>query len=175
MRFQRQVYSGEYADYAPDVMFVDIDEKRANQIRQMAAILREHKGGPLQLYTITAWDCSGDWFKPCPDESNENRIACAECDNGYMELMPAEGLGYPHLQCSKCGVSIEHERMECEEIVVTDDDFYYRALVKHCDDWCESERIEFHELPGANVCAVCGVDETVQTHREAMHHETQTA
>jgi hypothetical protein len=97
---------------------VIITPQRAAQIRQMAAIIRKGKDHGLDLWSLRAWDYSGDW------------LAWVEDDDGN------EIEGAP-------------ERMECCAIVVSADDCYFEAAVKHCDIHCEAALIALKDLSEA--------------------------
>jgi hypothetical protein len=161
VKFQRQVYSNENVDYTPNVLVVDISPERAVQIRRLAEFLRSAKAGDFDIYQITAWDYSPDWFSPNP-EGDASILICDECAE-YVEMVVGEDADthVPCLLCPECGHRHEAERMECCEIVLALSfdkvEFHYRALVKHRDDWCESERIGLEELPGAEVQDDTGV------------------
>jgi hypothetical protein len=97
---------------------VTITPPRAAQIRQMAAIIRDSQDKGLDIWSLRAWDYSGDW------------LAGAEDDGGH------EIDGAP-------------ERMECCAIVVSADDCYFEAAVKHCDIHCQTELIALQDLAEA--------------------------
>jgi hypothetical protein len=116
-QFQVDVYNHSGASDAPVRLRVEISTARADEIQRLAALVGKHTDS-FWMHTITAWDYSPEWLNPAYDaEGNE-----------------IDGLG-------------EEERMDCCEIVVTHNEFYYQALVKDCDIFCFSDRIPLTELP----------------------------
>ena len=80
---------------------VTLTPERIAQIRQMAAIVKQHKSiGGLNLWSVKAWDCTGDWLNGTWDT-----------DDGELALDETEP-----------------ERMECDAIVVSDDDCHWEAV-----------------------------------------------
>ncbi len=115
--FRIEVYNHAGVDDAPVRVCVEISPKRADEIRRLAALVREYQE-LFDVHTITACDYSTDWFNPAWD-ADGNEI---------------EGEG-------------GEQRMDCCEIVVTHNEFYYQALIKDCDIFCFSDRISLTELP----------------------------
>ena len=97
---------------------VTITPERAAQIRRMAAIVREHQHDGLELWSIRAWDAFGDWLNGTWDT-----------DDGELALDEANP-----------------ERMECNAIEVSDDNFHYIAYVKNCDILCETDYVKISDL-----------------------------
>lgn len=64
----------------------------------------------------------------------------------------------------------EPERMECDAIVVTDDDLHWEALVKNCDIQCETEYVNIADLIGACTC-----NNTPKPWRCPLHGENGTS
>ncbi len=124
-QFLVDAYNHSGVSDAPVRLRVGISPERADEIRRLAALVAQHRDS-LWMHTITAWDYSPEWLNPAYDELG-NEIA---------------GDG-------------EKQRMDCCEIVVTHNEFYYQALVKNCDIFCFSDRIPLTELPESEV-----VDET---------------
>jgi hypothetical protein len=116
-KFRIEVYNHTDAPDAPNRLEVEISSARADEIRRMSALVREHKKS-LDVHSITAWDYSTDWFIPAGDPYDFE-------------------------------TSGDQQRMDCCEIVVTEDAFYYQALVKDCDVACFSDRIPLAELSEA--------------------------
>ncbi len=118
-----EVYgSPEECDH-PERFKVTLTPIRIAQIRQMAAIVREHKSvDGLNLWSIKAWDYYGDWLNGTWDT-----------DDGELQLDEDNP-----------------ERMECCAIHVSDDDFGYEAYVKNTDIHCETDSVMLSELDGAN-------------------------
>lgn len=104
----------------PERFKVTITPTRAAQIRQMAAIVREHAHDGLELWSIRGWDYSGDWLNA----------------KGYDDD------GEPILD------ELTPERMDCCRIEVDETHFWFEALVKNCDISCETEWVRIAELPG---------------------------
>ena len=64
----------------------------------------------------------------------------------------------------------EPERMECCAIVVSDDDFYYEALVKNCHIHCETEYLQLSALSDSDRKG-CTCDHTPKPYRCPLHGE----
>jgi hypothetical protein len=117
-KFCVEVYNHSDVTDAPVRLRVEISPARANEIRRLATLVGEHKNS-LWVHTITAWDHSPEWINSAYD-SNGNETD----DDG------------------------DEQSMDCGEIVVTEDAFYYQALVRDCDVFCFSDRIPLTKLPG---------------------------
>jgi hypothetical protein len=120
-QFLVDVYNHSGVSDAPIRLRVEISPERADEIRRLAALVAQHRDS-LWIHTITGWDYSPEWLNPAYDELG-NEIA---------------GDG-------------EKQRMDCCEIVVTHNEFYYQALVKDCDIFCFSDRISLTKLLGSEL------------------------
>jgi len=104
-----EVYATPGESDHPARFKVTITPQRAAQIRQMAAIIRECNGNGLYIWSLRAWDYSGDW------------LACAEDDDGN------EIEGEPErMEC-------------CAIVVSDDDFYYEASVKNcdiHCETEC---------------------------------------
>ena len=107
---------------------VTLTPERIAQIRQMAAIVKEHKSiDGLNLWSVKAWDYTGDWLNGTWD-----------ADDGELALDETEP-----------------ERMECDAIVVSDDDCHWEAYVNNCDIQCETEYMNISDLEATSAGCAC--------------------
>jgi hypothetical protein len=81
----------------------------------------------LNLWSVKAWDYTGDWLNGTWDS-----------DDGELALDETEP-----------------ERMECDAIVVSDDDCHWEAYVNNCDIHCETEYVNISDLEATSVGCAC--------------------
>jgi len=118
-QFLVDVYNHSNVSDAPVRLRVEISPGRADEIRRLAALVVQYRDS-FWMRAITAWDYSPEWLNPAYD------------DRG-----------------NEIGGDGKEQRMDCCEIVITHNEFYYQALVKDCDIFCFSDRIPLTELPGS--------------------------
>lgn len=89
------------------------------------------------LWSLSFWGVPGDFYDDLDFERLLNEKQCADFEDEDFMVLP-DDFEIPD--------DIEPARTECDRLVITQDDFYWKAMPKHTDVYVETFNIPYNVL-----------------------------